>query len=57
MENKSCIGIWEGTIQKMKEIAEIIFLCVFIILLCILFTVIRIVYLLLDCTVRKLEYR
>lgn len=55
MKDKTCICILGETIQRVKEIAGTIILCAFIILLCILFAAIGIVWLLADCTIRKLE--
>ena len=53
MKDKTCI--LEGTIQRVKKMAGMVILCVFIILLCMLFAAIGIVRLLADCTVRGLE--
>lgn len=55
MKDKNCICILGGTIQRVKEIAGMVILCAFIILLCMLFVAIGIVWLLADCTIRKLE--
>lgn len=53
MKDKTCI--LEGTIQRVKEMAGMVIMFVFVILLCILCAVIGIVWLLADCTVRGLE--
>lgn len=53
MENKSCIC---GTlIQRGKEIGMMAALCVFIVLLCLLFLGVGIVWELADWIIRKLE--
>ncbi len=46
MKDKTCICILGGTIQRVKEMAGMVILCVFIILLCMLFAAIGIVWLL-----------
>lgn len=55
MKDKTCICILGGTIQRVKEMAGMVILCVYIILLCMLFVAIGIVWLFADCTIRKLE--
>ncbi len=55
MKDKTCICILGGIIQRVKEIAEMVILCVFIFILCMLFAAIGIVWLLADCTIRELE--
>ncbi len=55
MKDKTCICIWGGTIQRVKEVAGIVILCVFMILLCMLFAAVGIVWFFADCTVRELE--
>lgn len=55
MKNKTDICIWGETIQRIKKMAGVVILFVFIILLCMLFAAIGIVWLFADCTVRKLE--
>ncbi len=46
MKDKTYICILGGTIQRVKEMAGMVILCVFIILLCMLFAAIGIVWLL-----------
>lgn len=53
MKDKTCI--LGGTIQRVKEMAGIVILCAFIILLCMMFVAIGIVWLFADCTIRELE--
>lgn len=53
--NSESICVFGGTIQRVKEMAGIGILCVFIILLGMLFVIVGIVWFLADCTVRKLE--
>ncbi len=53
MKDKTCI--LERTIQRVKKMAGMVILCVFIILLSMLCAAIGIVWLLADCTVRELE--
>lgn len=55
MKDKTCICILGGTIQSVKEMAGIVILCAFIILLCMMFVAIGIVWLFADCTIRELE--
>lgn len=55
MKDKTCICILGGTIQRVKEMAGMVILCVYIILLCMLFVAIGIVWLFADCTIRELE--
>ena len=55
MKDKTSICILGGTIQRVKEMVGMGILCAFIILLCMLFAVVGIVWLLADCTVRELE--
>ena len=53
MKDKTCI--LGGTIQRVKEMTGIVILCAFIILLCMMFVAIGIVWLFADCTIRELE--
>lgn len=55
MKDKTYICILGETIQRVKEVAGMIILCVFIILLCMLFTAVAIVWFFADCTARELE--
>lgn len=55
MEKKTGIRNWGEAIQRGKEIAGMVILCAFIILLCMLFAAVGIVWLLADCTIRELE--
>lgn len=55
MRDKTSICAFGGIIQRVKEMAGMGILCVFIILLGMLFVIVGIVWFLADCTVRKLE--
>ncbi len=55
MKDKTCICILGETIQRVKEMAGMVILCAFIILLCMMFVAIGIVWLFADCTIRELE--
>lgn len=55
MKDKTCICFLGGTIQRVKEVAGIVILCVFIILLGMLFAAVGIVWFFVDCTIRELE--
>lgn len=55
MRDKISICAFGGTIQRVKEVARIVILCVFIILLGMLFAAVGIAWFLADCTVRELE--
>lgn len=55
MRDKTSICAFGVTIQRVKEMAGMGILCVFIILLCVMFATVGIVWFLVDCTVRELE--
>lgn len=55
MKDKTYICILGEIIQRVKEVAGIVILCVFIILLCMLFAAIGIVWFFADYMARELE--
>lgn len=55
MENRTNICILERIVQKIRGFAGMVILCAFMILLCILFVTIWVVWLIADFIIRKLE--
>ena len=53
MGHRDCL--YRAVFRREKEIVMVVALCVFMAFLCLLFIAIGIVWLLADCTVRKLE--